>query len=210
MLIAQQRAGAPEAAATDSREEQDAVAEALCTAWTGLTADARGGLVARAAALNAVMDTAAPQKGGGGKKVRSKGAGVGGGGDPAEGEEEEEQDEAVEEEEQQRKPKKKSKTAGGGGGGGGGGEEKKKGTKKKETQKAAPGGMKAPRVKKDKNAPKKALSSFMCFANARRAGIREENPDAAFGEMGKLLGEAWKALAAEGKREFEVGCCCLR
>lgn len=59
------------------------------------------------------------------------------------------------------------------------------------------------RAKKDPNAPKKGLSAFMFFSQAMRDTIKEENPDVSFGEIGKLLGERWKALDAEGKEPYE-------
>lgn len=62
---------------------------------------------------------------------------------------------------------------------------------------------KKPRKKKDKNAPKKNLSAFMFFSNDMRAKVKEENPGIAFGEVGKVLGEKWKALSAEDKVQYD-------
>merc|ERR1712000_780895 len=50
------------------------------------------------------------------------------------------------------------------------------------------------RGKKDPNAPKRGLSAYMFFANEQRENVREENPGISFGQVGKLLGERWKAL----------------
>jgi hypothetical protein len=47
---------------------------------------------------------------------------------------------------------------------------------------------------KDPLAPKKSLSAFMLFSNDHRAKVKESKPDATFGEVGRLVGEAWKAL----------------
>ena len=44
------------------------------------------------------------------------------------------------------------------------------------------------KVKKDPNAPKKPSSSYVFFNKEARTKIREENPDASFGEVGKLCG----------------------
>ena len=55
------------------------------------------------------------------------------------------------------------------------------------------------RKKKDPNAPKRALSAYMFFANENRDIVRSENPDITFGQVGKKLGEKWKALTPEGK-----------
>lgn len=48
---------------------------------------------------------------------------------------------------------------------------------------------------KDPNAPKKGLSAFMLFSNDHRAEIKTNNSDASFGEIGRLVGEAWKNLS---------------
>lgn len=57
---------------------------------------------------------------------------------------------------------------------------------------------------KDANAPKRAMSSFMFFSKKVRSIIREENPDATFGEIGKLVGKAFKNLRGEEKEKFEI------
>ena len=82
----------------------------------------------------------------------------------------------------------------------------KENTKKKKKKKAAasPKSKKPKKMpKKDPDAPKKPLSSFMMFGNAERGKIKEENPDIAFGAVGKVLGERWRALDAEAKGEFD-------
>jgi len=57
--------------------------------------------------------------------------------------------------------------------------------------------------KKDKDAPKGASSAYMHFAKAKRAQIKEENPEATFGGLGKLIGEAWKEVTDEEKKKYE-------
>ena len=47
---------------------------------------------------------------------------------------------------------------------------------------------------KDPNAPKKGMSAFMLFSNDQRTAIKTKNPEATFGEIGRKVGEAWKAL----------------
>lgn len=37
--------------------------------------------------------------------------------------------------------------------------------------------------KKDPNAPKRPMSSFFLYSNANRARVKEENPDAKFGDV---------------------------
>ena len=60
------------------------------------------------------------------------------------------------------------------------------------------------RKKKDPNAPKRALSAYMFFANENRDIVRSENPDITFGQVGKKLGEKWKALTPEEKQPYEA------
>lgn len=60
------------------------------------------------------------------------------------------------------------------------------------------------RAKKDKDAPKKALSAFMFFSNDKREQVKADNPGIAFGEVGKKLGELWKAASAEDKAPYEA------
>ncbi|OWB50751.1 hypothetical protein B5S28_g3569 [[Candida] boidinii] len=66
------------------------------------------------------------------------------------------------------------------------------------------GRTKTHRKKKDPNAPKRSLSAYMFFANEQRDIVRAENPGIAFGQIGKLLGERWKALDETGKAPYEA------
>ncbi|GIK01590.1 non-histone chromosomal protein 6 [Aspergillus viridinutans] len=59
------------------------------------------------------------------------------------------------------------------------------------------------RKKKDPNAPKRGLSAYMFFANDNRDKVREENPGISFGQVGKMLGERWKALSDTDRRPYE-------
>ncbi|KAF2016145.1 hypothetical protein BU24DRAFT_422491 [Aaosphaeria arxii CBS 175.79] len=58
--------------------------------------------------------------------------------------------------------------------------------------------------KKDPNAPKRGLSAYMFFANEQREKVREENPGIKFGEVGKMLGERWKALSEKQRTPYEA------
>jgi hypothetical protein len=55
---------------------------------------------------------------------------------------------------------------------------------------------------KDPNKPKRALSAYMFFANEYRETVKEENPGLSFGEIGKKLGETWKAMSDESKKPY--------
>jgi len=63
--------------------------------------------------------------------------------------------------------------------------------------------VKKQRKKKDPNAPKNALSAFMYFSNDNRDKVKADNPGIPFGQVGKLLGEQWKALTAEDKVKYD-------
>ncbi|KDR74088.1 hypothetical protein GALMADRAFT_227783 [Galerina marginata CBS 339.88] len=58
------------------------------------------------------------------------------------------------------------------------------------------------KAKKDPNAPKRALSAYMFFSQDWRERIKTENPDAGFGEVGKLLGAKWKELDEAEKKPY--------
>lgn len=60
------------------------------------------------------------------------------------------------------------------------------------------------RRKKDPNAPKRALSAYMFFANENRDIIKSENPNVTFGQVGKLLGERWKSLTDEEREPYDA------
>lgn len=62
----------------------------------------------------------------------------------------------------------------------------------------------APKKKKDPNAPKRGLSAYMFFANEQRENVRAENPGIAFGQVGKVLGERWKALTDKQRQPYEA------
>ncbi|AAS51610.1 ADL310Wp [Eremothecium gossypii ATCC 10895] len=60
------------------------------------------------------------------------------------------------------------------------------------------------RKKKDPNAPKRAMSAYMFFANENRDIVRAENPGISFGQVGRVLGEKWKALSDDEKQPYEA------
>ncbi|KAH6911927.1 high mobility group box domain-containing protein [Coprinopsis sp. MPI-PUGE-AT-0042] len=65
---------------------------------------------------------------------------------------------------------------------------------------AAKGGKKG--AEKDPNKPKRPLSAYMYFSQDWRERIKTENPEAGFGEVGKLLGAKWKELDEEEKKPY--------
>ena len=48
--------------------------------------------------------------------------------------------------------------------------------------------------------PKRGKSAYICFGEANRARIKEENPDANFGEITRLLADEWNAIKDDKKK----------
>ncbi|WVO15613.1 non-histone chromosomal protein 6 [Cryptococcus depauperatus] len=55
---------------------------------------------------------------------------------------------------------------------------------------------------KDPNKPKRALSAYMFFVQDYRERIKTENPEASFGDVGKLLGIKWKEMSDAEKKPY--------
>ena len=45
---------------------------------------------------------------------------------------------------------------------------------------------------------------YMFFANEQRDQVREENPGISFGQVGKVLGDKWKALSEKQRQPYEA------
>lgn len=85
-----------------------------------------------------------------------------------------------------------------------------------EHRKSHPQGPRKPRkTKKQKEAdaaakkakaerPKRPLSGYMKFANSKRSEVKSTNPAMKFGEIGKRLGELWRALSDSEKGQWKL------
>lgn len=70
---------------------------------------------------------------------------------------------------------------------------------------------KKPKKTKDPNAPKRPLSSYLLFAAERRAAAINELPEGhAFGDVGRKLGEAWRALSHQHRAAYAASASRLR
>ncbi|KAJ8518696.1 hypothetical protein ONZ45_g4255 [Pleurotus djamor] len=78
----------------------------------------------------------------------------------------------------------------------------KEATKTKTRKAAARSEKPSRKAKKDPKAPKRALSAYMFFSQDWRERIKAENPDAGFGEVGKLLGAKWKEMDDDEKKPY--------
>lgn len=56
---------------------------------------------------------------------------------------------------------------------------------------------------RDPNKPKRSKNAFMLFSAAKRAEIKEANPDMKSTDISKELGVLWKALSDDDKKPFE-------
>ncbi|KAI2463283.1 Non-histone chromosomal protein 6 [Annulohypoxylon bovei var. microspora] len=75
---------------------------------------------------------------------------------------------------------------------------------KEATKRGKTGKVEKRKSKKDPNAPKRGLSAYMFFANEQRENVRDENPGISFGQVGKILGERWKALNDKQRTPYEA------
>ncbi|CAJ0579010.1 unnamed protein product, partial [Mesorhabditis spiculigera] len=57
------------------------------------------------------------------------------------------------------------------------------------------------RVKKDPNMPKRGQSAFFHWLNENRTRLKNENPGASVGQIGKLAGAEWGKLTDKSKWE---------
>ncbi|KAG7397462.1 hypothetical protein PHYBOEH_000682 [Phytophthora boehmeriae] len=64
-------------------------------------------------------------------------------------------------------------------------------------------GERKPRKKKDKNAPKRALSAFMFFSNDIRDTVKREMPELQFLEISSEIGRRWKQISDEDRRPYD-------
>ena len=58
------------------------------------------------------------------------------------------------------------------------------------------------RLMADVDAPKRPMSSYMCFHQEQRARMIEENPTLSFSNLGKLAADEWHKLTAEERVHF--------
>jgi hypothetical protein len=49
---------------------------------------------------------------------------------------------------------------------------------------------------------KAPLSAYMHFSRIRRGDVKDEYPDATFGEVGKILGEWWQDASSVEKEKY--------
>jgi len=90
----------------------------------------------------------------------------------------------------------------------------KKVKKPKKAKKPVPKKPKKPKrkkgQKKDKDAPKRAMSAFFLFAQDERPKVKAANPSASIGDIGKELGARWANCPAGAKAGYEKKAAALK
>lgn len=75
---------------------------------------------------------------------------------------------------------------------------------KKPKDKTEKGEKKKRKPKKDPLRPKRNMSAFMFYSNARREGVKSENPDIKFTEIAKVIGAEWKDMSDRAKKQYQA------
>ncbi|GKY93162.1 hypothetical protein MPSEU_000284200 [Mayamaea pseudoterrestris] len=58
--------------------------------------------------------------------------------------------------------------------------------------------------KKDPDAPKKPMTAYIAFCNETRPGLKNSHPEKSFGELTKIVSEAWGKLSTEEKQKYNA------
>ena len=70
-------------------------------------------------------------------------------------------------------------------------------------QEGGGGRKKKKKAKKDPNAPKRNMSAYFLYSTAVRAEVKQNNPDASFGDLAKIISVAYKELSEKDKQKWE-------
>jgi len=62
----------------------------------------------------------------------------------------------------------------------------------------------AKKAEKKANGIKRKPSAFANYMKTIRTSVKNENPDASFGDISKIVGEKWKNLTNEEKQQYKV------
>lgn len=66
-----------------------------------------------------------------------------------------------------------------------------------------PTGGRGKKKKKDPNAPKRNCSAYFLFSVHERPRVKEDNPDASFGDIARLISARFKALPASERAKWD-------
>merc|ERR1711935_567084 len=65
------------------------------------------------------------------------------------------------------------------------------------------GGGKRKKAKKDPNAPKRNMSAYFLFSVHIRPTVKEENPEAAFGDIARIISAKYKVLKPDEREKWD-------
>lgn len=65
-----------------------------------------------------------------------------------------------------------------------------------------PGG-KRKKAKKDPNAPKRNMSAYFLYSMFARPQVKNDNPEASFGEIARIISAQFKALSEKERKKWE-------
>jgi hypothetical protein len=66
-----------------------------------------------------------------------------------------------------------------------------------------PTGGKRKKAKKDPNAPKRNMSAYFLFSVHIRPTVKTENPEAAFGDIARIISAQYKALKPDERQKWD-------
>jgi len=67
-----------------------------------------------------------------------------------------------------------------------------------------PTGGKRKKAKKDPNAPKRNMSAYFLFSVEIRPSVKAENPEAAFGDIARIISAQYKALKPDEREKWDA------
>lgn len=59
------------------------------------------------------------------------------------------------------------------------------------------------KAKKDPNAPKRNMSAYFLYSMYARPQVKEDNPDASFGDIARIISEQFKTLPDKEKKKWD-------
>lgn len=66
------------------------------------------------------------------------------------------------------------------------------------------GGGKKKKAKRDPNQPKRNMSAYFLYSVAIRPEVKEQNPEASFGDLAKIISAQFKALPASERAKWDA------
>jgi hypothetical protein len=66
-----------------------------------------------------------------------------------------------------------------------------------------PSGKRSKKTKKDPNLPKRNMSAYFLYSVHIRPIVKDENPDASFGEIAKIISAQYKALSDSERKKWD-------